>query len=114
MLNFAWPLAFWLLPLPIIVYLAVPRLRKQEAALFVPFYREIAGSEQHHKPSAGSGVIRAITLVLIWSLLVLAASQPQWIGDPVALPTAGRDLMLAVDISGSMGQEDMLIGREQP
>ncbi|MEN8142962.1 MAG: VWA domain-containing protein [Thermodesulfobacteriota bacterium] len=113
MLNFAWPLAFWLLPLPIIVYLAVPRVRKQEAALFVPFYQEISGIEQHHKPTTGSGIIRAVTLVLIWGLLVLAASHPQWIGDPVALPTAGRDLLLAVDISGSMEQEDMLIGREQ-
>lgn len=113
MLNFAWPLAFWLLPLPILVYLAVPRVRKQEAALFVPFYREIAGIEQHHKPTAGTGIIRPITLVLIWGMLVLAASQPQWIGDPVALPTAGRDLLLAVDISGSMEQEDMFIGREQ-
>jgi Ca-activated chloride channel family protein len=113
MLTFAWPLAFWLLPLPIIVYLALPRVKKQEAALFVPFYREIARIEQHHKPATSSGIIRAITLILIWGLLVLAASQPQWIGEPVSLPTAGRDLMLAVDISGSMGQEDMFIGRKQ-
>jgi Ca-activated chloride channel family protein len=38
--------------------------------------------------------------------LVLAAARPQWLGEPVQLPIAGRDLMLAVDVSGSMGQED--------
>jgi Ca-activated chloride channel family protein len=43
---------------------------------------------------------------LAWSLLVLAAARPQWLGDPVQLPIAGRDLMLAVDVSGSMEQED--------
>jgi Ca-activated chloride channel family protein len=48
--------------------------------------------------------------LLIWLLLVLAAARPQWIGEPLPLPLAGRDLMLAVDISGSMVEEDMVIG----
>ena len=31
--------------------------------------------------------------------------NPQWLGDPLRLPVAGRDfLMLAVDVSGSMGR----------
>ncbi|MBT6579957.1 MAG: VWA domain-containing protein, partial [Cellvibrionales bacterium] len=48
-------------------------------------------------------------LVLCWFGLVVAAAQPQFIGDPVELPTTGRDLMLAVDISGSMEERDMLL-----
>jgi Ca-activated chloride channel family protein len=39
-------------------------------------------------------------------LLLLAAARPQWLGEPVTLPLSGRDLMLAVDVSGSMQQED--------
>ena len=39
-------------------------------------------------------------------LAVLALTRPQWLGDPVALPTTGRDLMLAVDLSGSMEAQD--------
>lgn len=46
-------------------------------------------------------------LGLAWTFLVTSTARPQLIGDPVSLPASGRDLMLAVDISGSMGTEDM-------
>jgi Ca-activated chloride channel family protein len=49
----------------------------------------------------------AVLAILSWLLLVTAASRPQWVGDPVQLPTTGRDLMLAVDISGSMEAQDI-------
>lgn len=49
-------------------------------------------------------------MVLIWLALIISAARPQYIGEPVQLPTNGRDLMLAVDISGSMGTEDMEVG----
>lgn len=113
MLTFLWPWAFWLLPLPLLAYILIPRTRKQEAALFVPFYRDILAFEQQNELSSGSSIGKGLLLLLIWSLLVVAVSRPQWVGEPVALPTVGRDLMLAVDISGSMAQEDMFIGREQ-
>jgi Ca-activated chloride channel homolog len=53
---------------------------------------------------------RLLLLWLIWLCVVAAGARPQWTGDPVTLPTTGRDLMLAVDISGSMGTEDMQLG----
>jgi Ca-activated chloride channel family protein len=53
---------------------------------------------------------RALLGALTWILLVTAAARPQLIGDPIALPMEGRDLMLAVDISGSMAEQDMVIG----
>jgi Ca-activated chloride channel family protein len=54
--------------------------------------------------------ILKILLFICWLCILVAASRPQWIGDPVALPTSGRDLLLAVDISPSMRQLDMRIG----
>jgi Ca-activated chloride channel family protein len=51
--------------------------------------------------------------MVIWLLLVLAAARPQWIGEPVGLPTSGRDLMLAVDISGSMEIPDFSINGQE-
>jgi Ca-activated chloride channel family protein len=51
-----------------------------------------------------------IVLFLCWLCTLLALSRPQWVGDPVPLPTSGRDLLLAVDISPSMRQRDMRIG----
>ncbi|HIQ44432.1 MAG TPA: VWA domain-containing protein, partial [Pseudomonas oleovorans] len=46
-------------------------------------------------------------LVLLWCLLLCAAARPQWVGEPLPLPASGRDLLLAVDVSGSMDYADM-------
>jgi Ca-activated chloride channel family protein len=54
--------------------------------------------------------LRRILFALIWLLLVVAAVRPQWLGDPIALPTSGRRLLLAVDVSGSMAAKDMAEG----
>jgi len=45
--------------------------------------------------------------------LVLASSRPQWLGDPIEQAISGRDLMLAVDVSGSMQEEDFIIGNRR-
>jgi len=113
MLNFAWPWAFWLLPLPFFMYKLVPKARKYDAALFVPFYRDVLFFEDKQYTAVRSSVVKIIILLLSWCLLVLAVSRPQWTGDPVALPASGRDLLLAVDISGSMKQDDMVINGKQ-
>jgi Ca-activated chloride channel family protein len=101
-----WVLA--LLPLPWLMRrLLPPAPADAGGALRVPFFGALAGEHR-----ARGTVLRWPTLVgiLAWALLVLAAARPQWVGDPVQLPLAGRDLMLAVDISGSMREEDMIIG----
>ncbi len=53
---------------------------------------------------------RTLLALLAGRLLVIAAARPQWIGDARTLPRSGRDLLLAVDASGSMSIEDMQIG----
>ena len=104
MITLVWPWVLAALPLPLLARL-LPRARPVAgAALRVPFYRELSGI-------AGEGTRRfawwRLALALLaWVLLVLAAARPEWVGDPVSLPVAGRDLMLAVDISGSMEQRD--------
>jgi Ca-activated chloride channel family protein len=47
----------------------------------------------------------------VWLLLLTAAARPLWIGEAIELPNSGRDLMMAVDISGSMQIEDMQVGQ---
>ncbi|MDE4982341.1 VWA domain-containing protein, partial [Francisella tularensis subsp. holarctica] len=44
---------------------------------------------------------------LIWILLIISGSGIQWIGKPVSLPQSGRDLIMAIDLSGSMAIQDM-------
>ena len=52
-----------------------------------------------------------LSLWLLWLLLLLAAARPVWIGEAIELPNSGRDLMLAVDISGSMQVKDMQVNQ---
>jgi Ca-activated chloride channel family protein len=104
MITLAWPWVLAALPLPLLALL-VPRARPMAgAALRLPFYRDLTGM-------AGEGTRsrswwRLVLAALAWVLLVVAAARPQWVGEPLSLPVSGRDLMLAVDISGSMEQRD--------
>ena len=107
MIEFQWPWVFAFLPLPLLVYFLLKPARHQESALHVPFFKVAAGFESADQASGGRSIARRVSLIIIWCLLVLAGVRPEWIGDPIELPTSGRDLMLAVDISGSMGTEDM-------
>ena len=50
-----------------------------------------------------------LLLSLCWILTLIALARPTYMGEPIALPSNGRDILLAVDISGSMEREDMLI-----
>jgi Ca-activated chloride channel family protein len=49
-------------------------------------------------------------LFLAWVLVVVAIARPQWVGEPIELPNTGRDLMLSLDLSGSMQIRDMQVG----
>lgn len=105
MITFAWPWLFAVLPLPLLVRLWLPAAQPQlGAALRLPFYHQLAAADAG-RPGRSTR-LRQLLAWLAWSLLVLAAARPQWLGEPVQLPLAGRDLMLAVDVSGSMEQED--------
>lgn len=111
MIELVWPYLLLLAPLPLLIRLLLPARRAQQAALMVPDVGHFRPDDGH---AEGGGrrrwPWRLITLWLIWLALLGAAARPQWTGDPVSLPTTGRDLMLAVDISGSMGTEDMQLG----
>jgi Ca-activated chloride channel family protein len=48
---------------------------------------------------------------MAWLLLVIACTRPQWLGEPIEQAVSGRDLMLAVDLSGSMEEQDFFINK---
>lgn len=104
-LQFSWPWAFLLLPLPLVVrFLLPPSEQQQDAALHVPFINDF--TESKHKATHNSHWLLALIASLAWCCLILALSRPQWLGDAVDIPLSGRDLMMAVDLSGSMQAED--------
>ena len=108
-LTLAWAWLLLLLPVPWLVrrwLSAAPRAGIQ--ALKVPWFAMMTASRSGwmKKP------VMAALAGLAWTLLVLAAARPQWVGEIETLPVSGRDLLLAVDISGSMDTQDMILDRK--
>ncbi|OQX38542.1 MAG: BatB protein [Oceanospirillales bacterium LUC14_002_19_P2] len=109
MFELYWPWIWLLLPLPLLVYRFTPPADEQhQAALQVPFYQQVEQALPGDSPAhLTRNLWRKGLLIATWLLLLLAASQPRWVGDPVSLPVTGRDLMMAVDLSGSMEIQDL-------
>ena len=107
MITLVWPWVLLALPLPVLTRWLPPARDEDGAALRFPIHVGL-GTEAVGRRLRPSGWRRRRLLIglLAWGLLVLAAARPQWIGEPIPLPLAGRDLMLAIDVSGSMEQED--------
>jgi len=110
MWSLAWPWALLALPLPIIFRFLLSEAKGlSEAGLRVPSIesfstlRDRSGTEQLLN-------WRFWLAAIAWLLLVLAAARPERIGEELDVPVAGRNLMLAVDLSGSMDQKDFELG----
>lgn len=106
-MHFEWPLMFLLLPLPLLVYLLLPALKTSASALYMPGLDKGLLALSSDSPAKVSR-LALILMIIIWGSLITAAAKPVQLGDAIELPASGRDLLLAVDISGSMEYEDML------
>ena len=110
MLELAHPWALLLLPLPLLVWWLAPPQRERVSALRVPFFEQIAaaaGSEAR----AGAIVMRRrwlqmVMAIIVWALIVTGLAKPEWVGEPIMRTEAARDIMLALDLSGSMDYVD--------
>ncbi|KAA1194059.1 VWA domain-containing protein [Pseudohalioglobus sediminis] len=108
MIEWLWPWLLLLAPLPWLLRRMLPPASGQEPALRAPFFdRWQQLSDTQGTAGASNQRLPMLMLWLLWLLLLLAAARPMWVGEPIELPNSGRDLMLAVDISGSMKVEDM-------
>ncbi|VAW76570.1 Aerotolerance protein BatA [hydrothermal vent metagenome] len=105
MMSFGWPWIFFLLPLPWLLRKLLPQSdRENDAALRVPHLQPFQMAARQHN-LAVTRWWPFFLYTLVWICLLLAAARPQWVGDTVELPIHGRDLMMAIDLSGSMGED---------
>ncbi|MCG9731214.1 VWA domain-containing protein [Shewanella sp. Isolate13] len=103
MLTLAWPFLLILLPLPLI-FRKKQQQKPMGGHLLLPgasLPGQVVATEKSQQSKK--------RYWLVWCLLVLACARPLWVGEPIELPSKGRDLMLSVDLSGSMQIEDMII-----
>ncbi len=106
--DLAWALA--LAPLPLIYRWLRKPADVRMRALRAPLLANAAGASSSAATSSWRRSLLLLVLIVIWLCTLLAIARPVWIGDPVSLPTSGRDILLAVDISGSMERDDMQLG----
>jgi len=107
--QFAWPWLLGALPLPwLVARFWPPAPSALNTTLKTPF-----ASDLQTLSSAGQLRRRVRwrwSALLFWLLLCVAAARPQLLGEAQQPPQTGRDLLLAVDLSGSMGAQDMRLG----
>ncbi|HSD37997.1 MAG TPA: VWA domain-containing protein [Rhodocyclaceae bacterium] len=114
MIGFEWPWLFLALPLPLLLRYAMPAVSPvEEAALRVPDLNPFVMDGLNRTGALRGRRWMLWLAALAWLALVTAAARPQWVGDPVELPVSGRELLLAVDLSGSMQTEDFSIKGQQ-
>ncbi len=115
MIELLWPWAFLVLALPLLVRFALPPRTIVQAALNVPHVKAFEFDKQAKDGRSRS--VKSLFLLgiacLAWLALVTALARPQWSGEATSIPTLKRDIVLAIDISGSMGQEDMNVTGRQ-
>ena len=110
MLTFGYPWLIVLLPLPLLLRWLLPAYGEQRPAVRMPFFNMLARSSD--AKSAQGAVVRrrsvaqALLIIIIWCAAVAALARPQWLEPPVVRELPTRDLLLAVDLSGSMEAED--------
>ncbi|EFP98015.1 vWA domain-containing protein [Vibrio caribbeanicus] len=99
-ISFVWWWAFALLPIPFLIYLFVSPV-KDRSAIHLPYLPK-AGDN-----TAPRNYFTKTLSILLWCALITALARPVWYGEPVTTQPKHRDLMLVLDLSYSMSQEDM-------
>ena len=113
MWSLAWPWMLLALLLPLLARaLLSPVTETQEAGLKVPSFKGFAVLTNRSEAEQLLNW-RVWLAIIAWALLVLAAARPERIGDELDVPVSGRNLMLAVDLSGSMDAKDFELGNRR-
>ena len=111
-LTLSYPWWLLILPAPWVVYRFVPAYSTKQSAIKVPFFHTLL-TILGENPKQGATQLTATWwqrsfLVLTWCCLVLALAKPTVLGAPQVREKLGRDVMVAVDLSGSMAEMDFL------
>jgi Ca-activated chloride channel homolog len=114
MLDFEQLLWFLLLPLPLAMTWLWPAYRERLVTVRLPFVDRLARlTGQSAEAASDTGTTprgQRILSWFTWVLIVAALARPQWLEEPVTRTEPARDLLVAVDLSGSMETEDFTDG----
>lgn len=108
MIKFSYPYFFLLLPLPLVLRKLLPDYSENTSAVRTPFFDDFAAlvDTHHYRLFAANPKMQMVLFTLCWLLLISAFARPQYIEPPILKTAPSRDLLLAVDLSGSMETKD--------
>lgn len=109
MIEFAWPWLLLLAPLPLLIRLLSKRAKPRVLTLKVSHAPDL---ETGGSATTGKRW-KLIVLTALWLAVVCATARPEWLGEPLPIRSEARELMLAVDLSGSMEIADMELAGQQ-
>lgn len=117
MIEFAYPELFLLLPLPLLIIYFAPAYKERKASVKVPYFARLV-DVTGEKPQSGAvllnrNILQRIIVTFAWLCLVTSMAKPEQIGDAINQQKSARDLMVAVDLSGSMSVQDFTLSNEQ-
>ncbi|MEK6749625.1 MAG: VWA domain-containing protein [Pseudomonadota bacterium] len=112
MIHFAWPWLWLVLPLPYLVWRWAPPLSAPTGVLHAPIFARVQALMAGGAKGAARPTWALAIAALAWAALVCAAARPEWLGETVSLNVSGRDVMLAIDLSGSMARPDFSLQGE--
>ena len=109
--DFASPLALLLLPLPLLAARLMPAEREGgSGALRVP--PSLVGAAERAESVAARGRRRLWLTGTLWAALVVALAGPRLVLPATALPASAREIVLTLDLSGSMERKDFSLDGE--
>ncbi|PKH87303.1 VWA domain-containing protein [Colwellia sp. Bg11-28] len=113
MIEFVYPWAFVLLIVPFAVTLFAPAYKERKSSIKVPYFARLV-DVTGEKPQSGAVLLnrnnlQRLIVAFSWLCIVTAIAKPEMIGAPINQEKSARDLMIAVDLSGSMAVEDFTL-----
>ena len=110
MLTISYPWVFLLLPLPLLIYYLAPTYAEPRLAVRVPFMgllSRLSGRQAGEGAAIASrSSLQKAQLIIAWLALVVALARPTWMDEPMVHELPMRDLLVALDLSGSMETRD--------
>ena len=112
MFEFEWWQLIFLLPLPWLISLLTKKENPNHRSLKIPFFNQLEASNvlTTYRQSFD---FNHFILWLAWLALLLSVMKPIWVDDQIKLPIKGRDIMMAIDLSGSMKQNDFVLNGQR-
>lgn len=106
-IDFAWPWAGLLIFLPLIGRYFLSQDREVSEQVRVPFLPELIDELKLNSQPVRTGKLSSLLFWLVWILLVTALARPEYLTPPQHIQKPMRDVVLILDVSGSMAKNDV-------